>query len=267
MKGRYIGENIRLLYDLIFYTKLHKKPGMLLLIDFEKAFDSVSHKFIFKALDFLNFGPSIIRWIKLLYNNCMSSVLVNGTATKQFKLGRGCRQGDPLSPYIFLICAEMLGCLIRKNQRISGIVIDNIECNISQYADDSTVILDGSNRSLLQTLETLDLFERMSGLKLNEEKTNVVYIGSLANQMPNPNITQRKLKWVKDGKFKALGVNFSTQLVEMEELNYDMVMETVSNLKGLAMIFAGQENPFFIFRSKEISIYFKINNKIPITLL
>ena len=195
---------------------------MLLLIDFEKAFDSVSHKFIFKALDFLNFGPSIIRWIKLFYNNCMSSVLVNGTATKQFKLGRGCRQGDPLSPYIFLICAEMLGCLIRKNQGISGIVIDNIECKISQYADDSTVILDGSNRSLLQTLETLDLFERMSGLKVNEEKTNVVYIGSLANQMPNPNITQKK--------FKALGVNFSTLLVEMEELNYDMVMETVSNL-------------------------------------
>ena len=181
---------------------------MLLLIDFEKAFDSVSHKFVFKALNFLNFGPSIMKWIKLFYSNCMSSVFVNGNATKQFKLGRGCRQGDPLSPYIFLICAEMLGCLIRKNESISGIVIDNIECKISQYADDSTVILDGSNRSLLQTLKTLDLFERLSGLQVNEEKTNVVYIGSLANRMPNPNITQKKLKWVKDGKFKALGVNF-----------------------------------------------------------
>ena len=129
----------------------------------------------------------------------------NGTATKQLKLGRGCRKGDPLSPYIFLICSEMLGYLIRKNQGISGIAIDNIECKIFQYADDSTVLLDGSNRSLLQTLVTLDLFERMSGLKVNEEKTNVVYIGSLANQMPNPNITQKKLKWVEDGMFKALG--------------------------------------------------------------
>ena len=81
----------------------------------------------------------------------------NGTATEQLKLGRGCRKGDPLSPYIFLICSEMLGYLIRKNQGISGIVIDNIEFKIFQYADDSTVLLDGSNRSLLQTLVTLDL--------------------------------------------------------------------------------------------------------------
>ena len=84
--------------------------------------------------------------------------------------------------------------------------------------------------------ETLDLFERMSGLKVNEEKTNVVYTGSLANQMPNPNITQKRLKWVKDGKFKALGVNFSMQLVEMEELNYDMVLGTVSNLSIIGQI-------------------------------
>ena len=70
----------------------------------------------------------------------------------------------------------------------------------------------------------------MSGLKVNEEKTNIVYIGSLANQMPNSHITQKKLKWVEDGKFSVLGVDFSMQLVEMEELNYDIVMETVSNL-------------------------------------
>ena len=61
MEGRYIGENIRLLYDLMFYTKLRKQPHMLLLIDFEKAFDSVSQKIIFKAFKFLNFWPPIIK--------------------------------------------------------------------------------------------------------------------------------------------------------------------------------------------------------------
>jgi len=84
MKGRYIGENIRQLYDIILYTELYNKPGMLLLIDFEKAFDSVSHNFIFKTLDFLNFGSSLKRWIKSL-----TVVMVNGNASKQFNLSRG----------------------------------------------------------------------------------------------------------------------------------------------------------------------------------
>ncbi len=230
MKGRYIGENTRLLYDLILYTQLHNQPGMLLLIDFEKAFDSVSHKFIFKVLDFLSFGPSFKKWIKLFYNESVSSVMVNGNASKQFQLGRGCRQGDPLSPYIFLLCAEVLGCLIRKNKGISGIVVGNIECKITQYADDSTIILDGSDESLRQTLKVIDLFKRLSGLKINEEKTNVVYIGSLRNRKPNPGIINKHLNWVKDGKFSALGIQFSTELSEMCDINYNVVIESVTNL-------------------------------------
>jgi hypothetical protein len=134
------------------------------------------------VFDFLNFGTSFKKWIKLFYNNSKSSVMVNGNATKQFYLNRGCRQGDPLSPYIFLICAEILGCLVRKNKDIAGIVVENNVCKITQYADDSTVILDGSDESLLQTLNTLNLFQRLSGLKINEDKTNVVYIGSLRNK-------------------------------------------------------------------------------------
>lgn len=97
MKNWYIGENIRLLYDLIFCTEMQNKPGLLLLIDFEKAFDSVSHTFIFKMFDFLNFGPSFKKWLKVFYNKCQASVLVNGTASNQFTLGRGCRQGDPFN--------------------------------------------------------------------------------------------------------------------------------------------------------------------------
>ena len=112
-------------------------------------------------------------------------------------MGRGCRQGDPLSPYIFLVCSEILGCLIRKNKNRTGFKIANCECKISQYADDSTVIIDGSNKSLHQALNTLDAFERISGLKVNDDKTNVVYIGSLCNKAPNPNVTDKKLNFGK----------------------------------------------------------------------
>ena len=63
IQGRYMGENTRLLYDLINHTEQKEIPGLLLLIDFEKAFDSLSWSFIRKALKFLNFGESFRRWI------------------------------------------------------------------------------------------------------------------------------------------------------------------------------------------------------------
>ena len=65
LTGRYIGENIRMLYDVLSYTEIHNLPGMVMLIDFEKAFDSISWSFIRKTLEFFEFGPDIIKWIDI----------------------------------------------------------------------------------------------------------------------------------------------------------------------------------------------------------
>ena len=112
--GRYIGENTRLIYDLLNYTE-KKIPGLLLLIDFEIAFDSLSWQFIQKALKFLNFGPSLVRWVDIFYKNITSAVSQCGFLSSFFKIGRGCCQGEPLSTYLFIICAEFLSTVIRKN--------------------------------------------------------------------------------------------------------------------------------------------------------
>ena len=64
MSNRFTGDNIRLVYDILNFAKEYRKPGILLLIDFEKAFDSVAWSFINKSLTFFNFGPDIIRWIE-----------------------------------------------------------------------------------------------------------------------------------------------------------------------------------------------------------
>ena len=89
-----------------------------------------------------------------------------------FNIGRGCRQGDPLSPYIFILCAEFLATKIRKNKRIKGIKIENTEFKISQYADDTFMFFDGSSVALNCTHEELDRFANISGLKINFHKHN-----------------------------------------------------------------------------------------------
>ena len=78
LKGRYIGENIRLIYDTIVYTEKEHIPGMLFAIDFEKAFDSVSWSFLQKCLQFFNFGLDVIKWITTFYSNISICVAVNG---------------------------------------------------------------------------------------------------------------------------------------------------------------------------------------------
>ena len=78
MKGRYIGENTRIVYDIIQISNKHKIPGMILLVDIEKAFDSVSWSVMYKSLHFFNFGPDIIRWVKTLHADAKLCVIQNG---------------------------------------------------------------------------------------------------------------------------------------------------------------------------------------------
>ena len=150
--GRFIAENVRTIYDILFETKNQELPGLILSIDFEKAFDTVSWKFIMKVLKYFNFGPSVIRWINLFKNGSESCIIQNGFISDFFKLKGGCRQGDPISPYIFILCAEILGKMIRSNDKIKGIKINTKEFKLSQYADDTQIILDGTEDSLKETL-------------------------------------------------------------------------------------------------------------------
>ena len=218
MSNRYIGDNIRILYDILYFTDLYNIPGMFFRVDFEKAFDSISWSFIHKTLDFFGFGEDIKRWISVFYKNIKASVIVNGNVSTCFNIYRGCRQGDPLSPYIFLLCVEILADLVRKNKKIKGISIHNKEYLISQYADDTDFILDGSRTSFEETITTLNTFAKLSGLKINYDKSEVIWIGSFKNSSIQylPNLM---LKW-NPSSFKVLGIIFSTDISQMTKLNY-----------------------------------------------
>ena len=84
ISGRFIGENIRLIYDALFETKNRNLQSLILSIDFEKAFDSVSWKFIEKTLKYYTFGDSIMRWISIFQNGAESCIIQNGFISKFF---------------------------------------------------------------------------------------------------------------------------------------------------------------------------------------
>ena len=97
VKGRYIGENIRLIQDVMFLTKRLNMPGIAIFLDFRKAFDTIKWNYLLSTLRLFNFGPDLQRWIEVIYHVVSSCVLNNGHASPFFQLHRGVRQGCPLS--------------------------------------------------------------------------------------------------------------------------------------------------------------------------
>ena len=117
-----------------------------------------------------------------------------GNLSDFFNISRGCRQGDSLSPYIFILCAEILAIRLRNNKNIKGINIGETEFKVSQFADDTSVFLDGSDNSLNETLNELSWYANISGLNVNFEKTQVIWIGK--NKYSSKSIKTRwKLSW------------------------------------------------------------------------
>ena len=145
IKGRYIGQNIRLINDILEQTKLQNVPGILLQLDFRKAFDTIEWELIQRTIALFNFGESIQRWISTFYSNTESAVLNNGFCTNYFHLSRGVRQGCPLSPYLFVLAVELLACKIKQDKEMQGIKIFGKELKLSQFADDTTLLNSNCN--------------------------------------------------------------------------------------------------------------------------
>ena len=158
VKGRYIGQNIKLLCDIMEYVDAKKTSGLLLFIDFEKAFDSLEWDFMNKALNAFNFGPNVKRWITIFYKDVQSAVMNGGFLTTYFNISRGVRQGCPLSPLLFILAMELLAVKIRQDSDCKGISLpDDQKVKISQFADDTTIITENVE-SLKPHLLILDRF-------------------------------------------------------------------------------------------------------------
>ena len=129
---------------------------------------------MFRVLRAFGFGKDHCRWIDTFYKNIKSTVIVNGQTTQWFTVERGCRQGDPISPYIF--CVEILAIMIREGSDIKGIWINKVEHKISQFADDTQLMNNGEKKSFEKSTNAIHKFGKVSGLFLNADKTQAIWL-------------------------------------------------------------------------------------------
>ena len=224
--GRYIGEAVRTTYDLMQLAKDKKKTAIILLIDFEKAYDSLSFAYIEKCLIFLNFGNCIINWINLLLHNFSAVINHCGNISQKFNIGRGARQGDPLASYLFIIAIEIMAHKLRSDEKIKGFRFQNLSHTLELYADDCTIFLEPEEETLKNAVETLDNFFKLSGLKISVSKTKAIWFGAGSSNTHKlcPNL---QLDW--DSEFRLLGIDFKNNLIGMES-NFESKLEEINKL-------------------------------------
>lgn len=176
VRGRYIGANIRRVQDIIDSVRDSSDTSYILALDYEKAFDTLRWQTIFKALDFFGFGENFVASVETLFNDPQTCVTNAGYTSPYFSPSNGVRQGCCISPLLFIVAAELMALMVRNNDNIRGISINNTEYVVSQFADDTTCFID-SQKSGEAVMQTLELFSRFSGLRLNRRKSVAIPIG------------------------------------------------------------------------------------------
>ncbi|KAJ9539609.1 hypothetical protein OSB04_026115 [Centaurea solstitialis] len=182
IKGRNILDGVLIANEVVDFVRFKKRKGLIFKVDFEKAYDSVDWNFLLGTMNRMGFGKKWIGWISACLRSSSTSVLVNGSPSKEFMMEKGLRQGDPLAPFLFLIVAENLHLLVEEAKDKSlfeGLSIGNegIEVSHLQYADDAIFFVKWSLRNLRNLIKILDCFHAISGLKINMRKSKIYGVG------------------------------------------------------------------------------------------
>ena len=204
-----------------------EKMGVLC-VDFSKAFDSVEHLFIDNTLAFFRYRPVMHKIVATILNNRVSRVIMGEEIGGKINIQRGTPQGDRASPYLFILCIEIL--LIRIESEEGGEIK---ECNFSQqlresynlesmlneaYADDLTIMFKWDQNGLKCILRILREFETVSGLKINVNKTQLMVTGGDGERIGS------QIEGIKVvNSIEVLGVHIDRKLVNID-LNWEKIL-------------------------------------------
>ncbi|WOL01302.1 hypothetical protein Cni_G10018 [Canna indica] len=188
IEGRRIHDNILIVSELasIIHKSKRKKPYILLKVDSEKAFDRVSWKAVSRILGFMNFSKTVIEWVMACLESARFSCCVNGMNSNKFASCKGVRQGDPISPYIFIIMQELLSKILNEyvdNGHIKGFKYRGVKISHLSFADDLLIIVKGCVDNCIRVQNALNIYCKLSGgickeFGIKEGKYPMKYLGT-----------------------------------------------------------------------------------------
>ncbi|XP_070771031.1 LOW QUALITY PROTEIN: uncharacterized protein [Enoplosus armatus] len=206
--GRKITDSLVLIRDTICYARDRNIRLVVLNLDFEKAFDRISHQYLFQVLQKMGFPRRFIAWVRMLYQGITSKFTVNGHLTEAVDINCGVRQGCPLSALLYVLCIEPLAQILRRDQQINGVGAPGsggLETKCFLYMDDVNILCTDL-LSVNRTLDLTDWFGRASGSKLNRGKTQAHFYGPwTATEMTGLPLT------VTQTDQKILGIKFDRE--------------------------------------------------------
>lgn len=180
IKGRCITENFIYAAEIVQCCHKRRAKAIFLKLDFRKAFDSVDWSCLDQILEAKHFPMPWRHWISLLNASSQTEVVLNGVPKKWIQCRRGLRQGDPLSPYLFIMVADLLQQMIGRAFALGQLchpLVDDLLCPVLQYADDTLIVLKAVPAHIMHLKSILDSFASFSGLHINFDKSTFVPIG------------------------------------------------------------------------------------------
>jgi exonuclease III len=183
VEGRQIMDSVILANEVVHSLKSSNTPGMLIKLDLSKAFDRLSWQYMRAVLESFGFSISWIEWILALTSSPFFSILVNGSPARPFHSSRGIRQGDPLSPFLFVIMAEGLGRYLKDavlDGSLSGLPIHDLHPapSHSQFVDDTLLMITPTVRDANKLNSILSDFSDASGMLLNLDKSKLFFFNT-----------------------------------------------------------------------------------------